>query len=230
MPDPLVSHPLPGYPGSMVTVWLEQTGTRWFGVASHGEMLVATVASRGRLEAERALVGCLPRALEWKLDDMGSAFARRVVALLDRLERGDESDKQFVLSDLYVAEPLRRLLRAAASIPLGYVTTYGKIAEAAATDARHVGRTMAANPLYPIVPCHRVVGSDLSLVGYTGSRKRRALEHKLERLRAEIRGRDAEITVPETGLVAYPVEWAVRKAERDGIDGGEQLELWREPV
>jgi alkylated DNA nucleotide flippase Atl1 len=106
------------------------------------------------------------------------------------------------------------------------VTSYGNIAAAAHTEARVVGHVMATNPLYPIVACHRVVGSDMSLVGYTGRQDVPALRAKLGRLRAEAAGFDSEREIPETGLVVYPVERVLEKAAREGIDPGVQLSLW----
>ncbi len=54
-------------------------------------------------------------------------------------------------------------------IPKGKVATYGQIARLAgkAKSARAVGHYMRINPYAPHVPCHRVVGSDGSLVGYS---------------------------------------------------------------
>jgi methylated-DNA-[protein]-cysteine S-methyltransferase len=44
------------------------------------------------------------------------------------------------------------------------------VAEAAGRPgaARVVGAAMAANPFAPVIPCHRVVGSDGTLRGYGG--------------------------------------------------------------
>ncbi|MCX7030853.1 MAG: MGMT family protein, partial [Spirochaetes bacterium] len=86
---------------------------------------------------------------------------------------------------------------------------------------------MSTNPLYPIVPCHRVVGSDLSLVGYTGRQDADALRAKLERLRAEARGFVEERVIGAAGgLRVYPVERVIAKAAREGLDAGIQLSLW----
>ncbi|MBT3272982.1 MAG: MGMT family protein, partial [Spirochaetales bacterium] len=90
-----------------------------------------------------------------------------MIKLLGELERGKEERKSYSLSP-FLSGPQRRILTAAAAIPIGYVSTYGNIADAAGSEARAVGRAMATNPLYPIVPCHRVVGADMSLVGYGG--------------------------------------------------------------
>jgi hypothetical protein len=85
---------------------------------------------------------------------------------------------------------------------------------------------MAGNPLYPLVPCHRVVGSDYSLVGYRGATSGPDLRDKLERLRFEARGFREEVELPGTGgLRVFPVEWVLAKAVLEG-DGGGQMTLW----
>jgi methylated-DNA-[protein]-cysteine S-methyltransferase len=55
-------------------------------------------------------------------------------------------------------------------IPCGEVRTYGEVAAAAGSPkaARAVGGVMANNPILILIPCHRVVGSDGSLHGYSG--------------------------------------------------------------
>ncbi len=59
-------------------------------------------------------------------------------------------------------------------VPRGTTTTYGDIAAdlgLSAGQARAVGRAVGANPLWVIVPCHRVIGHDGSLTGYAGGLK-----------------------------------------------------------
>lgn len=72
-----------------------------------------------------------------------------------------------------------RLLRL---IPAGKTTTYGKLAARLGVPnaARAVGMANGANPIGVIVPCHRVIGSDLSLTGYGGGlpRKQWLLAHE----------------------------------------------------
>ena len=114
---------------------------------------------------------------------------------------------------------------ASAAIPLGYVTSYGNIAKAADAEARDIGQIMAANPLYPIVPCHRVVGADLSLVGYFGSKAPEALRAKLDRLSKEARGFEGEqdVIVEGRSLRVYPVERAIARAREHGRGADRQL-------
>jgi len=196
----------------------------WFGVAWEGTDLVATATGANRDEAVRAVLRCIPGGVETEIVEPESTFFEATVMMLARLESGDESGKSFSLSRR-ISEPMRRILTVAAAIPIGYVTTYGRIAHAAESEARAVGRAMATNPLYPIVPCHRVVGADLALVGYGGKQDADALAAKLHRIATEMRGFDEEIEVPVPGgsLAVIPAERVVHAA-RDAL-GAERLQL-----
>jgi O-6-methylguanine DNA methyltransferase len=64
----------------------------------------------------------------------------------------------------------RAVWDAVAAIPYGETRSYGEIARALGRPAaaRAVGAANGANPLAPIIPCHRVVGADGGLTGYGG--------------------------------------------------------------
>jgi methylated-DNA-[protein]-cysteine S-methyltransferase len=64
----------------------------------------------------------------------------------------------------------RRVWDALTTIPYGTTRTYGQIAEeiGAPGAARAVGAANHDNPLAIVVPCHRVVGANGTLVGYAG--------------------------------------------------------------
>lgn len=64
----------------------------------------------------------------------------------------------------------RRVWEELRDVPRGQVVTYAELARRAGRPraARAVGQAMARNPCPVVVPCHRVVGSDGSLVGYGG--------------------------------------------------------------
>lgn len=73
-------------------------------------------------------------------------------------------------------------------IPKGKVTTYKALAEAVGTKAyRAVGQAMRCNPHAPIVPCHRVVKSDGSVGGFSGSinPNSKEVKRKIKMLRRE---------------------------------------------
>ena len=65
-------------------------------------------------------------------------------------------------------------------IPYGEVRTYGQIAARLGNPkaSRAVGQAANRNPLWIVVPCHRVIGRNASLTGYAGglNMKRTLLE------------------------------------------------------
>eukprot|EP00762_Andalucia_godoyi_P004691 ANDGO_03668.mRNA.1 Methylated-DNA--protein-cysteine methyltransferase len=56
------------------------------------------------------------------------------------------------------------------SVPAGKVTTYKALASLVGGSARAIGQAMRRNPYAPVVPCHRVVASDLSVGGFFGNK------------------------------------------------------------
>lgn len=75
-----------------------------------------------------------------------------------------------------------RVLEALAQIPFGEVRSYKEIAESigAPEAVRAVGNANGSNPLAIFIPCHRVVGSNGALTGFSGG-----LEAKRYLLRLE---------------------------------------------
>lgn len=61
--------------------------------------------------------------------------------------------------------------KACAQIPKGEVRSYGWIARRIGRpgSARAVGQALAKNPFAPAIPCHRVVGADGRLTGFSAS-------------------------------------------------------------
>ncbi|RQG92353.1 methylated-DNA--[protein]-cysteine S-methyltransferase [Natrarchaeobius chitinivorans] len=85
--------------------------------------------------------------------------------------------------DLTVAFPdgtTGDVMRAMCEIPYGETRSYGELAAELETAPVAVGGACGRNPVPVIVPCHRVVGSDGGLRGYSGAdgvrTKRRLLD------------------------------------------------------
>ena len=76
----------------------------------------------------------------------------------------------------------RTVLRELGRVPFGEVTTYGALAAKAGKPraARAVGTIMNRNPIPIVLPCHRVVGANGSLVGYAGGLERKQALLQLE--------------------------------------------------
>lgn len=97
------------------------------------------------------------------------------------------------------ASPFRKAVwEVLLTIPYGQTVSYGKIAEIIADSrgiarmsAQAVGGAVGHNPISIIVPCHRVVGSDGSLIGYAGG-----IDRKIKLLTIE-RADTASLCIPE---------------------------------
>ena len=77
-------------------------------------------------------------------------------------------------------------------IPYGTTITYGKIARLIAekrgegrVSARAVGGAVGHNPISIFCPCHRVVGSNGSLTGYSGGLQKKVALLTLEHVNME---------------------------------------------
>jgi methylated-DNA-[protein]-cysteine S-methyltransferase len=117
-----------------------------------------------------------PRMLEApaKLDDV-----RRE---LDEYFEGRRRDFDLPIDWSLASEFGRRILTATAAIPFGQVSTYGKVAAQAGNPkaSRAAGRALGANPIPIVVPCHRVVGTNGQLTGYTGGLHRKVALLQIE--------------------------------------------------
>jgi methylated-DNA-[protein]-cysteine S-methyltransferase len=112
--------------------------------------------------------------------------ARELADQLDGYLRGELTEFSIPLDpagtafQLRVWEELRR-------IPYGQTRSYLEVATAIGRPerARAVGAANGANPIPILIPCHRVIGSDGSLVGFGAGLgwKRRLLELERPQLR-----------------------------------------------
>ncbi len=71
------------------------------------------------------------------------------------------------------------------AIPFGETRTYGDIAKALGVTAQAVGQACGANPIPVVIPCHRVMGANGKLVGFSGAG---GVETKVALLRHEKAG------------------------------------------
>ena len=104
-----------------------------------------------------------------------SAEIRRQVR---EYERGGR--REFDLSVTIPEGMTGEAMAAMTDIPYGETRSYGELAADMDTSPVAVGRACAHNPVPLVVPCHRVVGSDGDLKGYSAANgiatKRRLLD------------------------------------------------------
>jgi AraC family transcriptional regulator of adaptative response/methylated-DNA-[protein]-cysteine methyltransferase len=151
-----------------------------------GSMIaVADAAALYLLEFENrvALTGEL-RGLERDFGRIGLAsntVSEMLVAQLDDYFAGKSADFQ-ILTIQHGTAFQEAVWHALKQIPPGQTRSYGDLAEALGQPekSREVGQANGANKLSIVVPCHRVIGSDGSLVGYGGGlwRKKWLLDHE----------------------------------------------------
>jgi methylated-DNA-[protein]-cysteine S-methyltransferase len=112
----------------------------------------------------------------WEADDAPFAAAREQ---LDEYFGGDRREFDLPLAPLG-SEFQRCVWDGLLEIPYGETISYGELARRIGRPdrARAVGAANGANPIAIILPCHRVIGADGSLVGFGGGleTKRRLLE------------------------------------------------------
>ncbi len=84
--------------------------------------------------------------------------------------------------DLYGSPFQQKVWKALLEVPYGETKSYKEIAEAIHSPkaVRAVGGAVNRNPLAIIIPCHRIIGSNGTLVGYNGGLeiKKKLLEHE----------------------------------------------------
>ena len=111
---------------------------------------------------------------DWVRDDAGLA---RDIAELEAYFAGEL--REFEMAVVPEGTAFRRKVWAAlARIPYGETWSYGELASRAVGRtgaARAVGAANGANPVAIVLPCHRVIGADGSLVGYGGGLNRKAM-------------------------------------------------------
>jgi methylated-DNA-[protein]-cysteine S-methyltransferase len=97
---------------------------------------------------------------------------RRAVDDIAALMRGEKKSLRAVSLDMIGIAPFNaRVYETTRAIPPGMTRTYGEIARAIgdASAARAVGQALGRNPFAILVPCHRVVGADGRMTGFSAS-------------------------------------------------------------
>jgi methylated-DNA-[protein]-cysteine S-methyltransferase len=150
-------------------------GELFVGVSDRG-LCVISYEADPELQAERLARGFGSRVLR---------SPRPITAIAKQLDEYFEGErKHFDLAvDLRLARDFgRTVLEELGRVPFGEVTTYGALAAKVGKPraARAVGTIMNRNPIPIVLPCHRVVGANGSLVGYAGGLDRKQTLLRLE--------------------------------------------------
>ena len=121
---------------------------------------------------------CISQGKELPLSD----FAKSVKAKIEEYLSGKRKD--FCIKYRLVGTPFQKAVWAELEkIPYGETKTYGEIAAAIKNPKayRAVGAACNKNPVGIIVPCHRVIGKNGSLIGYAGGLQYKKMLLELEK-------------------------------------------------
>jgi O-6-methylguanine DNA methyltransferase len=173
-----------------------------------GEVLTTTFRADQKA-ALGTVLDNLPFRMPFQVFHEPTLQARQVLDVLKAIYDGKDTSANLPLATAHLPSYTQRVLKATQAIPAGYVSTYGEIAQAVGGGPRAVGNAMACNLFAPVVPCHRVVKSDLTLGGYGIG----GLQVKYAFLDRERRGYSIPKTVEVCGgqLNLLPVEQVLAK-------------------
>lgn len=198
----------------MIQVYHTKQDDVWYGAAVQNEQVAATAFSE---EADlNRLLTKLPRGARFQVLEEPTKLLAKVLKALEEVFNGKDREAYgFKIAMDHVSGYAKNVLNCTSLVPVGYVTSYGAIARAVGGSARAVGRVEASNPFPLLIPCHRVVRSDLSVGGYGYGER-----IKLEILRREGRGYEESTTLKTKGgeLALFPAEW-VKQEEGELLRG-----------
>jgi methylated-DNA-[protein]-cysteine S-methyltransferase len=142
------------------------------------------------LDGNGALVHFTFGAADGEADDGRTEVARQVREYFAGNRRSFELPLAPIGSDFQ-----KRVWAELVRIPFGETITYSELATRLGIGgaARAVGRANATNPIWLIVPCHRVIGADGTLTGYAGGLD---LKKKILAWEREVAGREFVLTPP----------------------------------
>jgi methylated-DNA-[protein]-cysteine S-methyltransferase len=133
------------------------------------------------------------------------ADVRRAIEAIVALLSGEARDLSLVGLDFGgIGDFERRVYDVARAIPPGRTLTYGEVAKRIGEPgaARAVGQALGANPFPIVVPCHRVLGADGKVGGFSA---RGGVETKIRILAIEkARTSDAPALFDELPLAVKP--------------------------
>jgi len=196
----------------VICVYCQKLDGLWYAVALDEDKVFATSFASGEKTVLKQVLASLPYNVPFQVVDKQSQLSEKVLNAVKSMVAGEDVSPDFKFEMAHLPKYSQRVLSFLLRVPVGYVTTYGALAEATDGAPRVVGRVMATNPFAPLIPCHRVVRSDFGIGGYGGEVVGRGVEMKWAILQREDRGykEPTKIKVDGSVLSVFPVGF-VRK-------------------
>jgi O-6-methylguanine DNA methyltransferase len=188
----------------MIHVCNKKIGAVWYSAAVQDNQVLATTFSFEEPDLKNMLRR-LPQGVPFQVLEKPTQFLADVLGTLDNIFNGKgEQPYNFQINMGSLSSHTQKVLDCTRMVPVGYVTTYGAVAKVAGGCARSVGHVEASNPVPLLIPCHRVVRSDLSAGGYGyGGQVKRQILQKEQRGYEESK----KLKVGNGELALFPAEW-----------------------
>ena len=189
----------------MIDFCYQKRNNVWYGVAVQDSQVFATDFSLEQPDLSR-IQRKLPNNIQFQVIEKPNQFIAKVLGVLEEIFNGKGNEPYgFRISLDHLSAYTRKVLKCTSIVPIGYVTTYGALAKTVGGSARSVGHAQASNPVPLLIPCHRVVRSDLSIGGYG-----HGVQVKMDILQREQRGYEESIELlnaDKKKLVLFPSQW-----------------------
>lgn len=104
--------------------------------------------------------------------EANNLFIQQGIIWLDQYFAGQEPSELPPLH-LIGTQFQKRVWHQLQKVPYGTTVTYSQLAQGLGSSPRAVGRAVGQNPILLMIPCHRVIGKDGSLTGYSGGIERK---------------------------------------------------------
>ncbi len=188
----------------MIHIYHKEIDKMWFAAAIENEKIIATTYTTNENNALKYLLKDLPYNVPFKIAEKPTQFSKKALSVLKSIFDGKNASFKPNLEMKHLSSYAQKVLKCVFLVPVGYVTTYGAVAQAMGGSPRAVGRVMATNPFPPLVPCHRVVRSDFTLGGFGGG-----ITMKWEILQRENRGyrKGMKLKVDGKSLSLFPINF-----------------------
>ena len=137
-------------------------------IDDRGRIWSTTMTENGRKKAIGSLLRSLPQGASFRIER--NKVNEKILDSLKRAIKGREFIDEYELVIDRIPGFHRKFYESLRKVPRGRVISYGELARASGSEgaARAVGNAMHDNPFPLIIPCHRVIKSNLELGGFGG--------------------------------------------------------------
>lgn len=171
----------------LITILVKKFEKIWFGVAIRvGGEIIKISFSKSRKDVLNEIIKSVPQ--NWQIRNNDSEV-QTALATINKLFLGEKNNNQLKIDLNHATKFQRTVYSLLREIPRGKVSTYSIIAKAVGHEGayRAVGNVMASNPFPLLIPCHRIINSNLRIGKYSipGLDEMESCKLKLEVLQNE---------------------------------------------